>query len=125
MEIEAGIICLVEFPFTDQAASKLRPALVAGVDNPLFLAVTDGVCSPAGMNVSFLQITSREDPGVYNVIVDPSLPGNDITGLRKISTIRCWNINTIHRGFIKMAIGRLPEPIMKEVKDKLRERLGL
>jgi len=121
----AGMICLVKYPFTDKASAKLRPALVAGADNPIFLALGGGSSDQAGMNVNFIKITSDEEPGLYNIIVDPARPEYACTGLPKVSTVCCWNINTIHRGLIERELGKAPDDLMEQVKEKLRLRLQL
>jgi len=125
MPIRPGTICLIDYPFTDKAASKLRPALVTDFDNPIFLAVTDGTSAAALHNINFLQIVGHEDLGNYNIVVDPAKSIYKNTGLKVTSTIRCWNINTIHSGLVVRELGSVPENLMKQVKKKLRLRLGL
>lgn len=125
MSIRAGSICLVKYPFTDQAVAKLRPVLVAEVQNPTFLAITDGADSPAGNHLNLLQITSQNTPGLYNIVVDPSKPEFAGTGLVKTSTIMCWNINTIHKVHIERTLGEAPELLMQEVRERLKDLLSL
>ena len=125
MPLAPGTICLITYPFTDEASSKLRPALVADADNPTFLALTDGPSSPALNNINFIQIVGHEEPGAYNIIVNPAEPAYQGTGLRTVSTIRCWNINTIHAGLISRHLGHVSNDLMTQVKEKLRLRLSL
>ena len=125
MDVQPGTICLIKYPFTDQAVAKLRPALVAEADNPIFLALTDSPAGLAGMNVNFIQITSSKDPGLYNIVLDTGDPCLGGTGLVPGSTIRCWNINTIHKGLIERTLGKVSPALLSQVQEKLRARLRL
>ena len=125
MDLQAGTICLIAFPFTDEAKAKSRPAMIAAVDNPVFMSISGGDGKLAGMNVKFLQITSKKDPGIFNVVVEQGSEDSQGTGLRADSTIRCWNISTIHRGLIKSTLGQASGALLQKVRDKLRARLEL
>ena len=120
-----GTICLIEYPFTDKAVAKLRPALVAEPLSGTFLAVTDGEGSPASQHAIFLPISSKIRQGNYNIIVDTNSPYFSATGLKVASTVLCWNINTIHKAFVKRELGQAPEPLMEEIRDKLKSLLGI
>lgn len=125
MPLCAGSICLIEYPFTDKAVAKLRPVLVAEPLSGTFLALTDGEGSPASQHAVFIPITSKIIPGPYNIVIEQSSPYFQFTGLNKPSTILCWNINTIHKAFIKHEIGCVPVPLMEQVRERLRALLNL
>jgi mRNA-degrading endonuclease toxin of MazEF toxin-antitoxin module len=120
-----GDICLVPYPFTDQATAKLRPALVAQGFAPFMLALNDGQHSPMGQHVIFIPITSKISQGNFNIILDANTPGFAKTGLKAASTLLCWNVNTIHKDFIQRTIGVLDPEVMLDVDKLLRRILSL
>lgn len=120
-----GDICLIPYPFSDKAAAKLRPTLLLQGFGPLFLALTDGRHSPAGLQAVFLPLTSKIQPGPFTVVIREDHASFFSTGLKVASTILCWNIHTIPKCFIERTIGHLDATLMAEVEDKLRQVLGL
>ena len=103
---QRGDICLIPYPFTDKDQAKLRPTLVLQGFGPRFLALTSGEGSHTGDEAVFLPISSRLYQGQYEIVIgedDPSFPR---TGLKRASTIRCWNINTLSTSFIRRKIGK-------------------
>jgi mRNA-degrading endonuclease toxin of MazEF toxin-antitoxin module len=125
MPLSPGDICLVEYPFTDKPEAKKRPVFIAEPLEGTLLALTDGEGSPSGSHAVFIPITSRLIHGIYNVPVLDSHPDFKETGLKVSSTVLCWNLHTIHKAMIKHKLGKAPESLRTEVKDRLRALLRL
>ena len=125
MALGPGTICLIEFPFTEQAATgKVRPALVIEPLSGIYLAVSEGDRSTQ-QHAIFLPITSKISPGQYNIVVDPTSPGFGSTGLLVPSTILCWKIYTIPKLLMSRTLGIAPEALLADVRNRLRVLLSL
>ncbi len=122
---DRGDIVLIEYPYTDKAAAKLRPALVIQGFGPFFIALTAAGDQALGRNAVFLPITSVIKPGAHNVVVPDSDPAFAQSGLKVSSTILCWNVNTISKAFVSRTIGTLADALMEQVEDAVRRVLGL
>lgn len=99
-----GDIVVVPFPFTDLSSTRKRPALV--------------LSTLQGDDIVICEITSimREDP--YSV----KLENNDLMSgrLKTISTIRPNRILTIHPSKINYKFGKIKDPKLREVLDKIK-----
>jgi hypothetical protein len=50
---------------------------------------------------------------------------HDPSGLLHTSAVKCEHLITLHRSFILRAIGRVPDPLTKEIDDCLKAALDL
>lgn len=108
-----GEIWLVRFPFTDLAATKVRPALVVAVHGEDAIVV--GIFSrlPAG--------TTRS--------TWVQLPDTDAdfarTGLKRSSLLKAEKIAVIHRSVLVRKLGTLSPRLLKQVEPALKRALRL
>lgn len=123
--LNRGDVCLLEYPFTDRSAAKLRPALILQPFGRLFLELTGAGGSLKGADAIFVQITSKIREGEFNIILKRDNPWFASTGLRADSTIQCWNINTISKALVKRTIGKACPELMTRVDEKVRRVLCL
>jgi mRNA interferase MazF len=104
-----GDVVLVPFPFTDLSAVKQRPALVL---------------SPKRLNdersdLIVAAITSQIPDVVGEDEILLSDADQRTAGLPKASIIKLSKIFTIHQGLIRKRLGRVPDPILENILQKL------
>jgi len=103
-----GDLVLIQFPFTDLSAQKLRPALIVG-------RVT-------GDDVIVAFISSRmfsADPSAEHAL-GPTDAEFRTTGLKSASLIRLNKLATLHRGLVRRRIGRIGPATQRTVARALR-----
>jgi len=113
---EGDIVLITHAPFSDQTATKMRPALVISADR-FNQDRPDVICAA---------ISSRLREGdPYRVDIEGGTPYFGETGLHRSSTIKCWAMFAYQADKIRRRLGRLPPPLMEDVKAVLREILGV
>ena len=116
-DFDAGEIVLIPHaPFSDQLATKARPSLIVSSKN-FNSTHADVVC---------IAISSRmreHDP--YTVEVYPSSDGFLTTGLKCASSLKCGAIFAYSTWHIRRRLGRLPAPVLEQVRGVLSAMLGL
>jgi len=118
MNVQRGDIVLVDFPYSDQTGSKVRPALVVQsdvwnqrLDDTILALITSSRHRRVGANTQlFIDITTSE--------------GRQ-TGLRLDSTVQCENLITYDRALILRTLGTLSASAMLQVDDCLKAALGI
>ncbi len=103
-----GDLVLIQFPFTDLSAQKLRPALILG--------------RVSGDDVIVAFISSRmfsTDPSAEHVL-GPTDAEFRTTGLKSASLIRLNKVATLHRGLVRRRIGRIGLATRRAVAKSLR-----
>ncbi len=108
---EFGDLVLVPFPFTDQTASKKRPAVV----------VSSGAYNRQRPDIILMAVTSQvKSPGYFGEILI-----NDWrqAGLLKLSVIKPI-FTTIEKGLVLRKLGRLGENDCTVLKEALKTVLG-
>ena len=103
---QRGDIVLVPFPFTDQSATNIRPALI--ISNSIVNDTSD---------VIIVMITSQNKNDFFQIEltdenVAPSLP--------RISFVRCHRVATIDSGLILLTISKANDNLLKSVEDKIQ-----
>jgi mRNA interferase MazF len=117
MNVKRGDIVL-DFPYSDQTGSKVRPALVVQsdvwnqrLDDTVLALITSSRQRRTGANTQvFVDITTVE--------------GRQ-SRLRIDSIIQCENLITYDRGLLLRILGNLPATTMSLVDDCLKAALGL
>jgi len=108
-----GDLILVQFPFTDLSAQKLRPALIVG------RVTGDDVI------VAFiLSRISRSDPRAEHVL-DPTENEFRATGLKGRSLVRLNKVATLHRALVRRRLGRIGPATQRAVTLALGYVFGL
>ena len=112
MSFRRGDVVLVPFPFTEQKASKKRPALVVSSER----------YNDSCPDLIVAQITGRVDA--------PHRPGDHLVkswreaGLLRPSMVRA-RLTTLERGTILRRLGQMPGDDMLSVDRSLLTALGL
>ncbi len=118
MKYSRGDVILADLPFSDRTGSKVRPALV--VQNDRNNARLDDV-----IVAMITRTTARAAGEPTQLLVDVTTPLGQATGLLHTSAVKCEHLITLHRSFFQRVIGRLPDPMMRQVDDCLKASLGL
>lgn len=112
-----GDVVLVRFPFSARQGAKVRPAVVVQ-SNHNNVRLPNTIIAQLTTNISRIHEPTQ-------VFVDPSTPDGQSSGLRSQSAVTCENLVTIHESLISRAIGRLSDPLMRQVDDALKASLEL
>lgn len=105
---------MVDWQFSDQRGSKLRPAIVVQADF-LNLRIDDTILIP-------ITRTSRAS-GSTEVAIDPAV--ERASGLRFVSVASCHNFLTIDQSLVVRSLGRLSPTIMQQIDAALKLALHL
>jgi mRNA interferase MazF len=104
-----GDVVLVPFPFTDLSAVKQRPALVLSPErlnnvrsDLIVAAITSQIPDALGEDEILLSDADQRK-----------------AGLPKASIIKLGKIFTIHQGLIRKKLGRVSDPILENILQKL------
>lgn len=113
-----GDVVLIDFPYTDQTGSKVRPALVV---------LADRYNHKLSQTILALISSSRNrfvgDPSQF--VIDPSTPESQLTGLRIPSVVICETLMTVQQRRVIATLGRFSSSFMARVDDCLRSSLDL
>ncbi len=118
MNVRRGEIVIVDFPYSDQTGSKIRPALIVQA-NPWNQRLDDTILAPITSSNNLRDIT----PTQY--FIDISIPEGQQTGLIFNSVVRCGNLITYNQSLILRIIGRLPPHAMQQIDGCLKATLGI
>ena len=118
MNVRRGEIVIVDFPYSDQTASKIRPALVVQADlwNQ---RLDDTILAPITSSHNSGNVTSTQ------YFIDVSTPEGQQTGLILNSVVRCGNLIAYNRNLILRIIGRLSPYTMQQINECLKAALGI
>jgi mRNA interferase MazF len=118
MNVQRGDIVLVDFPYSDQTGSKVRPALVVQsdawnqrLDDTILALITSSRQRRTGANTQ--------------LSVDITTVEGKQSGLRIDSIVQCENLITYDRGLILRILGSLPATTMSQVDDCMKAALGI
>ena len=112
-----GDIVVVDFPFTDVARSKARPALVVQNDRDNQKIRKTVVAMITG------NLRRQGDPS--HALIDPATPDGAHSGLSFPSLVSCNNLFTVEQTRILKTLGSLPAIVMQKVNDCLKAALEL
>ena len=118
MNVQRGDIIIVNYPYSDQIRSKIRPALV--VQSDLWNQRLD-----ATIIASITSSRRRRVGAPTQYFIDTATEEGQQTGLRFNSIVQCENLLTYNRNRILSVIGRLPDSMMQEIDACLKAALGI
>ena len=110
-----GEVVVVNVPFTGQAGSKPRPALIVSVET-FHRKLLDVIVCPISSQPRFFR---QPGPG------DQPLTHWKTVGLRHPSTVRISNILAVDKKLVKRVLGTLHEQDLAAVEQGLRDAFGL
>lgn len=113
--VSRGQIVLVDFPYSDGAQSKIRPALVVQSDSQNTMLSKTIVAMITG------NLRRRSEP--THVFVDPAK--HAALGIHGPSLISCINLFTVDQIQVIRSIGSLPMVLQDQVDLALKETLAL
>jgi mRNA interferase MazF len=108
---------VVDFPFTDVGASKVRPALVVQNDRDNQRLRKTVIAMITG------NTRRRGDPS--HLYVDPSHPDGASSGLSFPLLVSCNNLFTVEQASILQVIGHLSDVLRQQLGDCLKAALEL
>ena len=117
MSVQRGDVVLLTMPFAQGGGSKTRPTLVVQSDhNNTRISNT--------IVVSITRNTDRVSEPTQ-ILVDPSTPEGQHSGLIASSAVTCENIFTVDQQFVLRKIGSLPPALMQQVDTCLKAARGI
>ena len=105
---------LLPFPFTDLTTTKQRPAVVISSED----------FNARQCDLIVLAITSQLPPLPNPEDARLSEEDRQAAGLPKPSLVKCGKLLTIDQRLIRKVLGRLPQPTLRQLKDRLLAVLG-
>ena len=111
--MKCGQIVLVNYPFTDNSGSKVRPALLVSADR--FNHGDDLVVVPIS------SVVDAADPYSYTLAADDTFFRD--TGLRQTSSVRWTKPLTISRRVLRRRLGQLARGPLQEIQARMRDLL--
>lgn len=118
MQVQRGEVIIVDFPYSNQTDSKIRPALVVQA-NLWNQRLEDTILAPITSSHNLNSIT----PTQY--FIDVSTPEGRQTGLIFNSVVRCGSLIAYNQSLILRMIGRLPPHAMQQIDMCLKAALGI
>ena len=112
-----GDVVLVDFPFSDGAAGKVRPALVVQNDRDNQKIRKTVIAMITG------NLRRRGDPS--HLYIDPSDADGASSGLSFPSLVSCNNLFTVQQDSIQQVIGHLSDVLKQQLADCLKAALEL
>ena len=114
---QCGDVVIVAFPYVS-GGGKNRPALVIQADRNNQRLANAIVATITGNT----RLAATEPT---QVLIDPTTPEGNASGLAYISVIKCENLYTISQQDIIRTVGSLPPPLLARVDTSLKVALGL
>ena len=118
MNVRRGDIVIVDYPYSDQIRSKIRPALVVQsdiwnqrLDTTIIASITGSRRRRVGAPTQYFIDTATED--------------GQQTGLRLNSIVQCENLLTYNKNRILNVIGRLSDGAMQQIDACLKAALDI
>lgn len=104
-------IVLVPFPFDDLSTAKVRPAV----------CITNEIEPYGHIVVAFITSRVSNEPSATDLNIESTDPHFESTGLKVSSAIRLHRLMTISRSVIKRELGKLADPHIVAVEERLRK----
>ena len=112
-----GDVVLVDFPFSDGAGGKVRPALVVQNDRDNQKIHKTVIAMITG------NLRRRNDPSHF--LIDPADADGASAGLAGLSVVSCNNLFTIDQAAILRRLGHLSDVLKQQLGDCLKSALEL
>lgn len=112
---EPGTIVLVPFPFTNQTAQKLRPALIISAQDNDYPDVI----------VLFISSKVPKTTHPHHFKFKTTHPYFAKSGLKSNSLFQCDKIATLDKQIIIGEIGYLPSKVMLQIHKRIKQVLNL
>lgn len=110
-----GETYLANFPFGDNAGMKLRPVLL----------LTGAMGGVPEVLVAYISSVVPPTLLMTDIVLDPADPQHATVHLKTKSILRLHKLATIHESSLVRRLGCLSPILGSEVKQRLRDMLGL
>ena len=118
MNVRRGEVVLVDFPYSDDTGSKVRPALVVQAD--MWNQQLDDTI------LALITSSRRRRVGATTqLLIDMTTAEGRQTGLRSNSVVQCENLLTYDQDLILRVIGHLSATAMQQIDACLKAALGI
>lgn len=117
MTVKRGDIVLMSAPFATGTGSKIRPLLVIQNDT--------NNARMANTIVAFITTNLTRVSEPTQVLIEVGTTEGIGAGLTRDSVVSCENLLTVVQADILRTIGLLPDKLMDQVNDALKESLAL
>ncbi len=108
--MKCGQIWLVDYPFTDNSGSKIRPILVVSADQ-----------YNRGDDLIVVPISSAPEPDDPHAFqLQAGAPSFKQTGLRQTSSVKWTKPLTISRQVVQRRLGHLAPKALAEIQSKIQ-----
>jgi mRNA interferase MazF len=118
VKVSRGDVVLLDFPFSDGSASKVRPAVVVQSESH-----NQRMTSTIVVLVTKTRRRARRVPTQF--LVRAESPEGKAAGLHFDSAVTCTNLYTVHEDFVRFRIGRIPDTLVATLDDCLKAALGI
>jgi mRNA interferase MazF len=118
VKVSRGDVVLLDFPFSDAAGSKVRPAIVVQSD-----AHNRRMTSTMVVLVTKTIRRARREPTQF--LIRAQSPEGNAAGLHFDSAVTCTNLFTVHEDFVRFRIGRITDNLVRTLNDCLKAALGI
>jgi mRNA interferase MazF len=115
--MKRGDVVVVDFPYADGSASKVRPALVVQSDRDN-ARLRDTIIALITGNISRSQEPTQ-------LLVDPNTTDGVSSGLHGPSCVLGSHLYTLRQSLVMSTIGHLSDPLMDKIDDCLRAALDV
>lgn len=119
--MKRGDVVVVDFPYADGSASKVRPALIVQNDRDNArdnARLRDTIIALVTGNISRAQEPTQ-------LLVDPNTTDGASSGLHGPSCVLGSHLYTLRQSLVMSTIGHLSDPLMVKVDACLRESLDV
>lgn len=118
MKVSRGDVVLLDFPFSDAAGSKVRPAIVVQCDR-------DNRRMTSTIVALVTKTIRRAHREPTQFLIQADSPIGKASGLRVNSAVTCTNLYTVHEDFIHFRIGQIPNSMLPTLDGCLKAALGI
>ena len=115
--MKRGDVVIVNFPYSDGSASKVRPALVVQNDGDN-ARLRDTIMALITGNISRVDEPTQ-------LLVDPGTPDGGSSGLHGPSAVLCRHLYTVRQSLAMSTIGQLSDTLMEKIDECLKEALDI
>jgi len=118
VKVSRGDVVLLDFPFSNASGGKVRPANVVQSD-----AHNQRMTSTIVVLVTKTIRRARREPTQF--LIRANSPEGNATGLHFDSAVTCTNLYTVHEGFVRFRVGRIPDSLVATLDVSLKAALGI
>ncbi|HVC93101.1 MAG TPA: type II toxin-antitoxin system PemK/MazF family toxin [Pirellulales bacterium] len=113
-----GDVVIVDYPYSDRTGSKVRPAVVVQADF-YNRQLADTI-------IALITSSKRRSVGAATQLpINVATPAGRQSGLQFNSIVQCENLVTLDQSLILKTIGRLVDPGLAGLDDRLKAALGI